>query len=269
MAYNGSGRAPMAAKPEWYLERKIHAMPLTSAHAVSIPGAIDAWADDPARSRQVRARYAAAARDQGRGRGLCRRAPHRVRLEEPVRETEEGHQHRALSAAARQARGRRRRDPSARTRQDAAGDRERWPRRILQGRHRRGHGRDAARHRRPAYAGRFRRPYHRDHVADRHPVQGPRRLAVPAERPRHHHAGDAQHPVALRPDEISGDERRAFPSRGRSRADRLHDARAAYRRSRPGQRRRRQDPAPRNSPTSMAARSGWTGCSICRTWRRR
>src|SRR5204862_3364162 len=42
-AYNGSGRAPMAAKAEWYLERDIHAIPLTSAHAVSIPGAIDAW----------------------------------------------------------------------------------------------------------------------------------------------------------------------------------------------------------------------------------
>src|SRR4029077_3993935 len=44
VAYNGSGRAPMAAKAEWYLERKIHSVPLTSAHAVSIPGAIDAWA---------------------------------------------------------------------------------------------------------------------------------------------------------------------------------------------------------------------------------
>src|SRR6202012_3256239 len=43
VSYNGSGRAPMAAKPEWYLERKIHAVPLTSAHAVSIPGAVDAW----------------------------------------------------------------------------------------------------------------------------------------------------------------------------------------------------------------------------------
>src|SRR6266851_325186 len=42
-AYNGSGRAPMAAKAEWYLERQIHAVPLTSAHAVSIPGAVDAW----------------------------------------------------------------------------------------------------------------------------------------------------------------------------------------------------------------------------------
>src|ERR1700744_952368 len=44
VSYNGSGRAPMAAKPEWYLERNLHAVPLTSAHAVSIPRAVDAWA---------------------------------------------------------------------------------------------------------------------------------------------------------------------------------------------------------------------------------
>jgi gamma-glutamyltranspeptidase / glutathione hydrolase len=43
VAYNGSGRAPMAANAEWYLERNIRSVPLTSAHAVSIPGAIDAW----------------------------------------------------------------------------------------------------------------------------------------------------------------------------------------------------------------------------------
>src|SRR5579864_5847393 len=43
IAYNGSGRAPMAAEASWYLERKINAIPLTSAHAVSIPGAVDAW----------------------------------------------------------------------------------------------------------------------------------------------------------------------------------------------------------------------------------
>ena len=41
-AYNGSGRAPMAANAAWYLERGIRAVPLTSAHAVSIPGAVDA-----------------------------------------------------------------------------------------------------------------------------------------------------------------------------------------------------------------------------------
>lgn len=43
-AYNGSGRSPAAANCDWYLERKIHTVPLTSAHAVSIPGAVDAWA---------------------------------------------------------------------------------------------------------------------------------------------------------------------------------------------------------------------------------
>jgi gamma-glutamyltranspeptidase / glutathione hydrolase len=43
VSYNGSGRAPMAAAPEWYLERNIRSIPLTSAHAVSIPGAVDAW----------------------------------------------------------------------------------------------------------------------------------------------------------------------------------------------------------------------------------
>jgi gamma-glutamyltranspeptidase/glutathione hydrolase len=43
VAYNGSGRAPRAATPEWYLEHNIKAIPLTSAHAVTIPGAVDAW----------------------------------------------------------------------------------------------------------------------------------------------------------------------------------------------------------------------------------
>jgi gamma-glutamyltranspeptidase / glutathione hydrolase len=44
VSYNGSGRAPQAAEASWYLERNINAIPLTSAHAVSIPGAVDAWA---------------------------------------------------------------------------------------------------------------------------------------------------------------------------------------------------------------------------------
>src|SRR5438270_4959980 len=44
VAYNGSGRAPKAANADWYLERKINSVPLTSAHAVSIPGVIDAFA---------------------------------------------------------------------------------------------------------------------------------------------------------------------------------------------------------------------------------
>src|SRR6202012_3831770 len=44
VAYNGSGRAPKAATAEWFLERNMRAIPLTSAHSVTVPGSIDAWA---------------------------------------------------------------------------------------------------------------------------------------------------------------------------------------------------------------------------------
>src|SRR6195952_641036 len=43
VSYNGSGRAPKAATAGWYIERKMHAIPTTGAHSVTIPGAIDAW----------------------------------------------------------------------------------------------------------------------------------------------------------------------------------------------------------------------------------
>jgi gamma-glutamyltranspeptidase/glutathione hydrolase len=43
VSYNGSGRAPKAATADWYIEHKMHAIPTTGAHSVSIPGAIDAW----------------------------------------------------------------------------------------------------------------------------------------------------------------------------------------------------------------------------------
>jgi gamma-glutamyltranspeptidase/glutathione hydrolase len=44
VSYNGSGRAPQAATAEWYIEHKMHAIPMTGAHSVTVPGAIDAWA---------------------------------------------------------------------------------------------------------------------------------------------------------------------------------------------------------------------------------
>src|ERR1700704_4953482 len=44
VAYNGSGRAPMAARASWEFRAHIKGDPLTAAHAVSIPGAVDAWA---------------------------------------------------------------------------------------------------------------------------------------------------------------------------------------------------------------------------------
>jgi len=44
VSYNGSGRAPKAATPEWYIEHKMHAIPSTGVHSVTVPGSIDAWA---------------------------------------------------------------------------------------------------------------------------------------------------------------------------------------------------------------------------------
>ena len=44
IAYNGSGKAPMRASADWYLDRAIPAIPLTGPHSVTVPGAIDLWA---------------------------------------------------------------------------------------------------------------------------------------------------------------------------------------------------------------------------------
>ena len=43
IAYNGSGAAVAAAEASWYLERGMDAIPYTSPHAVTIPGAVEAW----------------------------------------------------------------------------------------------------------------------------------------------------------------------------------------------------------------------------------
>ncbi|MAF48145.1 MAG: gamma-glutamyltransferase [Rhodospirillales bacterium] len=43
VAFNGSGRAPAAAAAEWYLENGIERIERQSPHAVTIPGAVDAW----------------------------------------------------------------------------------------------------------------------------------------------------------------------------------------------------------------------------------
>jgi gamma-glutamyltranspeptidase len=44
IAYNGSGAAPLQASADWYLQRGIKAIPLTGAHSVTVPGAVDLWA---------------------------------------------------------------------------------------------------------------------------------------------------------------------------------------------------------------------------------
>ena len=43
VAYNGSGRACAAAKTQWYLENGITEIQSDSAHAVTVPGAVEAW----------------------------------------------------------------------------------------------------------------------------------------------------------------------------------------------------------------------------------
>src|SRR4249920_952291 len=43
IALNGSGRAPAAATIDWYEQQGIAAIDNTSAHAVTVPGAISAW----------------------------------------------------------------------------------------------------------------------------------------------------------------------------------------------------------------------------------
>jgi len=43
VALNGSGRAPAKANVEWYVERGFREIPIASPHAVTVPGAVDAW----------------------------------------------------------------------------------------------------------------------------------------------------------------------------------------------------------------------------------
>jgi len=43
VAYNGSGRAPAAANVQWFIDQGYDAIPSTGPHAVTVPGAVDAW----------------------------------------------------------------------------------------------------------------------------------------------------------------------------------------------------------------------------------
>ncbi len=44
IAFDGAGRAPAAATPDWYIQRGIRVIDRHGPHSVTIPGAVDAWA---------------------------------------------------------------------------------------------------------------------------------------------------------------------------------------------------------------------------------
>ena len=43
VAYNGSGRAPLAATADWYRAQGISELERQSPHVVTVPGAVEAW----------------------------------------------------------------------------------------------------------------------------------------------------------------------------------------------------------------------------------
>ena len=43
IAFNGSGRAPTGATPQWFADQGLSKIERTSPHAVVVPGAVDAW----------------------------------------------------------------------------------------------------------------------------------------------------------------------------------------------------------------------------------
>jgi gamma-glutamyltranspeptidase / glutathione hydrolase len=69
VALNGSGRAPAASTLDWYLERGFREIPERSAHAVTVPGVVDAWfrllADFGTREMQVLLRPAIRLAEEG------------------------------------------------------------------------------------------------------------------------------------------------------------------------------------------------------------
>ncbi len=79
--YNGSGRAGAAAKPEMLLEQGIRAIGPDSIHAVTVPGAVEAWAAILRAHGRFGLDRALAAGDPLRAGRSAGRAARRLRLE--------------------------------------------------------------------------------------------------------------------------------------------------------------------------------------------
>ncbi len=80
VAINGSGRAPAKATAEWFVERQMRDIEVQTPHAVTVPGAVDAWCQLIATYGIEAAVRAAGAGRAGRRGRLCRDAAGRLGL---------------------------------------------------------------------------------------------------------------------------------------------------------------------------------------------
>ena len=140
VAYNGSGRTPMAATPEWYERHGVETIDRHSPHAVTIPGAVEAWSrlikDHGRRPLAARAR----ARDRAGARRVRDFAARRPRHRQAARSPPPRSDREANLPERRRSAERRSRPASAGARADLG---RHWPRRsgrFLSGPDRRRHG---------------------------------------------------------------------------------------------------------------------------------
>ena len=159
----------MAATPEWGSQHNLRSIQLTSAHAVSIPGAIDAWEtilqDHGRFGLDTLLQPAIKAAEQGYVVTPRNAFDWNLQFEKLKQGTNTERYLLPHGKAAVAGDVIHQPELGQTLRRSPKGSRDASTRGY-----RRGHGGDPARHRRPAYAGGFRRPWHRDHGADRHRV---------------------------------------------------------------------------------------------------
>ncbi len=79
IAYNGSGRTPAAAELAWYLQKGIRTIDRQTPHAVTVPGAVEAWGHAGQRSRASVIAGDSCSRCGDGAQGLCANAAGRFR----------------------------------------------------------------------------------------------------------------------------------------------------------------------------------------------
>ena len=190
--YNGSGRAASKASAEALRAQGLREIG-TSIHAVTVPGAVDAWEATLKAHGTHRPRPRAGAGDSICRRRLSGRRARCLRLG-ALRHAAQGRSRHGetLSVQRHVAEGRRRHQ-AAGAGQDAEGDRGKRRARALRRRNRRRHGGDAGRARLADHGGGFRRAQGRSGHADLQQLSRARRARIAAERAGPHRAGDAQY----------------------------------------------------------------------------